>query len=195
MRTVQRDLLVLSSLLLLGTLALTGCTPEPVPQAPQASETTAPTDAPVFASDEEALAAATEAYAAYLAMSDQILAEGGENPDRIRAFSTETLAEIEMEGYAQVRSNKLRSVGESRFSDLILQNLSLTEKAGRGIVTTYLCSDISEVDVVNVNGDSVVKDARPDFTPFIVSFDLVSREPVKLLVSSADVWDGAGICK
>ena len=192
MRTVKRDLLVLGTLLLLGALSLTGCAPEP---APRASETTAPTDAPVFASDEQALAAATEAYAAYLAMSDQILAEGGEDPDRIRAFAAEKLAAIEIKGYANVRLKKLRSVGESRFTDLILQDRSPSGEAGRGIVNTYVCSDISGVDMVNANGDSVVDEARPDFTAFVVAFDLVSRDPVKLLVSSAEVWDGAGICK
>ncbi|TFD29046.1 hypothetical protein [Cryobacterium cryoconiti] len=189
MRTVTRHLSL--SLVLLAALSLAGCAPEP---APQASETTAPTDAPVFASDAEALAAATEAYAAYLAMSDKILAEGGNDPDRIRAFASQKLAEIEMEGYANFRSKGLKSVGESRFSDLILQDESPSDIAGLGAVTTYLCSDVSQVDVVDTNGVSVVADSRPDFTPFIVSFDLVSRDPVALIVASADVWEGAGVC-
>ena len=192
MRTVMRDLLALTTLTLLGTLALTGCASE---SAPRASESTAPTDAPVFASDAEALAAATEAYAAYLAMSDQILAEGGEKPERIRAFATEALAEIEIDGYDNVRSKQLRSVGESDFSGMIVQDRKSSSDIRRGIVTTYLCSDVSGVDVVDANGDSVVSVTRPNFTPFIVSFDLVSLAPVKLLVASADVWDGSGVCR
>ncbi len=61
------------ALVALAVLLLSGCLP------PQTTVTPTPeaTAAPVFASDEEALAAATAAYAAYLAMSDQIFAEGG----------------------------------------------------------------------------------------------------------------------
>ena len=192
MRTVKRDLLALITLTLLGALSLAGCAPAP---APQASETNGPTEAPVFASDEEALAAATEAYAAYLAMSDQILAEGGADPERIRAFTTERLADIEMEGFANVRSSGFRSVGESQFSELALQDQGKPGKAGRGMLSAYVCSDVSGVDVVDANGESVVKDVRPDFTPFVISFDLISKDPIKLLVAGADVWDGPGVCK
>ena len=62
----------------IGALLLSGC----LPQQPTATPPPEATAAPIFASDEEALAAATAAYAAYLAMSDQILKDGGKDPDR-----------------------------------------------------------------------------------------------------------------
>ena len=66
-------------------LVLAGCAPDvPAIQVPPT-----PTVTPLFASDEEALAAAEEAYAAYLAMSDEITSDGGERPERIPAGSRE----------------------------------------------------------------------------------------------------------
>ncbi|MCU1637074.1 MAG: hypothetical protein JWQ68_2313, partial [Cryobacterium sp.] len=58
---------------------------------------------PVFATDEDALAAATEAYAAYLSMSDRILMDGGAQPERIREVATKPLADLEIAGFARVR--------------------------------------------------------------------------------------------
>ena len=53
-----------------------GCIPtEPLADTPAPQ----PTSTPVFASEEEALAAAVEAYAGYLEMSDLIASEGGAN--------------------------------------------------------------------------------------------------------------------
>ncbi len=55
---------------------ISGCLPTPTNVIP----TAVPTGTPVFASEEEALAAAIEAYEAYLAVSDAILPDGGRGP-------------------------------------------------------------------------------------------------------------------
>lgn len=174
-----------------GALALTamvGCAAAPLPP-PTPSSTAA---APVFASEEEALAAATEAYAAYLSMSDQILIDGGENPERIKPFASAAMAETEMKGYANAKSKGYRSTGASRFDNLTLQ--SIDAAATEGAVSAYLCSDVSEVDVVDASGDSVVSPDRPSRTPFQVVFDVAATAPPQLVVASADVWNGSGVC-
>ena len=53
-------------------LVLVGCVPTTTPASPAPR----PSATPVFATEAEALAAATEAYAAYVRVSDQILADG-----------------------------------------------------------------------------------------------------------------------
>ena len=65
------------TLALASALVLTGCTAPP----PHTVAVSSPTATPVFASDEEALAAAVEAYEKYLAVSDQIAQEGGAGAD------------------------------------------------------------------------------------------------------------------
>ncbi len=56
-------------------VALAGCVPDDV--SPSTSATESPS--PVFATDDEALAAAEAAYTAYLSASDAMLASGGTN--------------------------------------------------------------------------------------------------------------------
>ena len=190
MRIVNHRLLVGCATALVATFALAGCVPTPTPMP----STRAATDAPVFASDEEALAAATEAYAAYLKVSDQILKDGGSDPERIREYVSDELAMVEMKSYTDAQTKGLRSTGGSQFSNMTIQTINGSRGNELGIVTVYLCSDVSAVDVLDASGNSVVSPNRPDRTPFEVTFDLVSTDPTRLLVGSADVWDGSGIC-
>ena len=78
-------------------ITLTGCQTDDPPIVPQPE----PSTTPLFASEEEALAAAEEAYAGYLAASDAVLAGGGLDPERTYPFLTETMQE------QQVKSLKL----------------------------------------------------------------------------------------
>jgi hypothetical protein len=75
----RRPLLVALSLTLLAA-SLGACTwPASIPPPPPPA-----TEAPLFATDEEALEAATAAYAEFLAVSGQILREGGSDPERLK---------------------------------------------------------------------------------------------------------------
>ncbi|TFD42619.1 hypothetical protein E3T33_12270 [Cryobacterium sp. TMT1-2-1] len=191
MRTQSHHLLAVCATVMLALPALAACAPAPTPVP---GHTAAATDAPVFASDEEALAAAKKAYAGYLHMSDQILMDGGSGPERIKGYASTRLAELEIESYGRTKAKGLRSTGGSLFSNMTIQSRGDATVQGRGVLTVYLCSDVSEVDFLDSRGQSVVSPSRPDRTPFEVSFDLASMDPVELLVASADVWQGAGIC-
>ena len=173
--------------LLLGAV---GCTAAPKSAPPSPT----PTVAPIFASDEEALAAATEAYANYLRVSDEILMDGGENPERIQEFTSTELAKSEIEGYRDAQAQKFRSTGGSTFSNLTLQSVAV-DSGNREMVTAYVCSDVSVVDVLNEDGVSVVSPDRPDRTPFEITFELVDSRDPRLVVASAEVWTGAGVCE
>ena len=171
-------------------VTLAGCAAAPAP----APTTATPTTAPVFASDEEALAAATEAYANYLRVSDEILMDGGDRPERIRDVTTPEMAKSEIDGYIDAKARQLRSTGGSTFSNLQIQSLSVGGEAEKSVVTAYVCSDVSVVDVIDATGQSVVPPDRPDRTPFEVTFDLAPSGPPHLVVARAAVWDGAGVC-
>ncbi len=190
MRSAIGRLAILAASAVLAATALTGC--QPTATTPSPTGSTTPSAEPVFASDEEALKAATEAYAAYLRTSDQILADGGNSPERIREYSSEQLAEIEIAGYADIRAKGYRSIGSSRYDNLALQSVDASSRSGT--VTVYVCSDVSAVDVVDAQGQSVVSADRPTRTPFQVTFDLAATDPARLVVASAEVWNGPGIC-
>src|SRR4051812_14875779 len=96
----------IAALLIAGLgLALAGCVPsEPPVTSPPTSDAQ-----PVFASDEEALAAAEEAYGAYIAMVDEILRNGGDDGDRLAPLVSPELLAQQEEGFAAFRAKKWHS--------------------------------------------------------------------------------------
>ena len=173
----------------LVALLLTGCLPPESTVTP----TPQPSSTPVFASDEEALAAAEAAYAEYLAVSDAILNDGGEDPDRIDTVVTGDLIATEKDGFADFRESGYRSVGATMFDNVSLQRYE-PSSAGVDVVRLYLCSDVSAVDVVDASGVSIVSPDRPERTAFEVGFDLADPSTPFLVLSSKEVWTGGGIC-
>jgi hypothetical protein len=186
MRTKSRSAAV--TLVLVAALAATGCTPE----APRANEKPTPTSTPLFASDEEALAAAEEAYAAYLAVTDQIFADGGKNPERLLDVATQDLFDAQLEGYEDAAASGWTGIGRTKLDTVSLQSydpLSTTDT-----VRIYACVDVSDVDVVDASGVSVVSPARPDRSPFEVALDVDGRSNMQLIVSTEKPWSGENFC-
>ena len=171
------------ALVLVGTLSASGCASE----APAADPTPTPSATPLFASDEEALAAAEEAYAAYLAVTDEIYAEGGAGSDRLASVAAGTLLEADSTGMADVAKLGYRSVGETKFDSFSLQSYSPNAADLKSIVVAYLCQDVSGVDVFDPSGSSVVSDDRPDRTRLEVTFDGL-EDSRQLLVSNKVAW-------
>ncbi|MGY4859940.1 hypothetical protein [Cryobacterium sp. AP23] len=166
-----------------------GCASAPAPTPRSA----APTAAPVFVSDEEALAAATEAYEQYVLVADQIVREGGVDPSRISRYVSDDLATSEIESFVSLQERNLHGVGESSYSNFSLQQV-LQNPSGVKVVTAYVCSDLSKTDVVDEAGESVVAPDRQDRKPYEIGFDLSDASLGTLVVSSITVWDGDGIC-
>ena len=185
MRTILRP--AAAALVLFAALAATGCTPEPAkPHTP------APSSTPLFASDEEALAAAEEAYAAYLAVSDQISAEGGLYPERIDAHVVPELRDQARKSLEAFRERNLHTAGLSSFDSTRLQGVSYPE-AGGAKVTIYACLDIGSVRLISESGSDVTPADRVDRLPLQVSF-VSETPPSTLLLQSSDSWSGENFC-
>jgi len=163
-----------------AALVLVGCTPAPHP-------TTSPKPAatPVFRSDAEALAAAEKAYRAYERASDQVFADGGKDPGRLDQLATGKVLADDREDFAELVEQGWHSVGKTRVSNVTLQSY------GKRTVTIYACDDVSEVDVVDQTGASVVSQNRPDLSPVEVILKLRDSD---LLVAEINAWDGDGVC-
>ncbi len=163
---------------LLAAVLLTGClAPDPVPTPP-------PTDAaPVFASDEEALAAAEEAYGRYLAVVDAIFSEGGASPERLLAHVSEDVYEQELPGFERIASNGWRGTGSTSFA-LTLQSFD------DATVVVYSCDDVSSTDLLDASGRSIVKEGRLEHVPFEVVFDPADE----MRIVGRQVWEGSGVC-
>ncbi|WP_150308324.1 hypothetical protein [Planctomonas psychrotolerans] len=169
--------------------ALFGCAaPETVPTPTP----TASTPATVFASEEEALAAAEKAYADYLAMSDRIGREGGANPERLQGSLTKEFLESEVAGFNDFAARGLRLVGESQSYGYRLQSVSLNPEQFE--LRLYACLDVSGTDVVDRAGSSVVPADRDLRVPLEVQSEL-SQGRLPLLLKEPITWNGQDFCK
>jgi hypothetical protein len=188
MRTVTP--LLTTGLAVALTLTIAGCFGDTTTYTPVAE----PTAAPLFASDEEALAAAEEAYRDFLGMSDQILNEGGVDGDRIYQAASSALAALEIEGYEEAKLQGLKTTGSSSFEKAVLQQYDSRSNSGVEIVSIYVCTDRSGVDVVDSRGESIVNPARQDRKPHEVFFDHNESTSSQLIVSSVEEWTGTSTC-
>ncbi len=176
------------ALVSVAALLLVGCTPAAHP-----TSTPKPSATPVFASEEEALAAAKKAYVTYSTVADQILADGGQSPERIDAVTTGTLRSEEHDGSAKFASNGYHETGTTALSWFELESANLNAPPDtRAAVVAYVCLDVSDVDVLNEEGFSVVEPTRKRRTGYEVAFDLVQG---RLLPSSQDPWNSDSVCR
>lgn len=178
-----RMLALAAGALMLG--ALVGCTsgaPKPT-RTPTASQT------PLFASDEAALKAATDAYAAYLKMSDTIAHDGGKDPDRIKPYVTAAWAKKEIAAFDKFAGRGLHQVGNSKFDHVSLQAYQ------NGAVSIYVCSDVSMTRILDSNGKDVVPTNRRERFPLTATFVGASASQGNTLaLEKYEPWSGQDFC-
>jgi hypothetical protein len=173
----------------IAMLALTACQPETTPIVP----TPAPSSSPIFASDEEALAAAADAYRAYLEVSDQILADGGKDPDRLREFATDEIVAQEAESYLELEQKKWTATGSTAIDTISLQSLISRASSGETLVTVYACVDVSATSIVDSEGNSVAGEDRRTRFPFQSTFEY-DVDLGHLVLSEKLPWSGDDFC-
>lgn len=168
----------------LGMLVLSGCgTGDPIPTLPPTPSTT-----PVFASEEEALGAAEDAYAAYLdALNVALQTLDGSGLDSVATGSALQAAEDSIEDLTQSGS---RQVGNAKVASVSPTDLSPFFEAGvQGDAQVYACLDLTEVGIEDAEG-TVSQSSIPSF-PMLVTLRLEDRD---ILVAQEDVWDGDNFC-
>lgn len=175
----------LTTVAALLALALVGCaTPAVIPPAGPPSD-----EQPLFASDEEALSAATEAYEEFLAVSSQILQEGGEQPERITPYLSGQVLDDELEGYADFMESGYRLIGQSEITNAILQQW--ISDGNNAEVIAYFCVSLAGTDVLDSEGSSVVNEDRPSESTFEVVF---TGQPDDLDIARKQVWSDGSVC-
>lgn len=173
---------------LVTLVALTGCQPDATPIIPDP----VPSSDLLFESEEEALAAAEEAYGAYQDVESLIFVDGGQEPERISPYATGDALELALAGFENFRESGYRAVGASEYALTALQQYSAERGDGKDVVGAYLCLDVEPVDVLDADGNSVVSSTRPGLQSFEVSFDLVED---RLLLSRLEPWTGGDVCE
>ncbi|RXZ72009.1 hypothetical protein [Agromyces albus] len=170
-------------------LVLSGCVgaPEPTPTP------STPTDAaePIFASDEEALAAAEEAYERFLVATAEVTGSGGTDLGPLAGVAIGDANDAQIETAASYVEDGLRSIGRRTFVTYELQ--SHDEDPSRGaVVAFYVCDDLRGLDVVDINGASVVSPDRVLDVPYLVVAE--GRAANDLEISAKDLWERENFC-
>ena len=172
---------------LLATLS--GCgtdTPVEIP-------TQQPTSTPIFASDEEALAAAQEAYAAYLSVSDEVFRQGGGAQESLNQVAIGSALAGALSDAAEFKDSSIHATGETELDAFTLQSYSRAVVPDETVVAAYACENIENVGLVDREGNSLVKEGRPNLQEFQVVLTF-SSERNRLLLSERDPWGGGGVC-
>ncbi|MGV8859094.1 hypothetical protein [Rhodoglobus sp.] len=167
-----------------GALLLTllsGCAPPDAAAPPQPTSTfVAP-----YATDEEALAAAEEAYAEYVRVINVTLRNAA--VDEVLLESVAVGAELEdaIAVYSRLASEGKHSTSDITFDQVELQRYS-RDGSAKELVTIYVCEDLSKAFLVDASGSRVKDD---DVPPRIVqvSFDY-SPSDKKLFLSDRQPW-------
>jgi hypothetical protein len=170
-------------------LLLVGC----VPADPVVTPVPVPSSTPLFATDADALKAATEAYAAYLAMSDRISADGGADAERIAPFVGDSELGNELRGFAIFRTKGYSTSGSSTFNNVALQQVLTAGKQQKEVVV-YLCSDATSIRLIAGNGSDITPADRADRQPFEATFISPVDHHALLVLTRNTPWSGSDIC-
>jgi hypothetical protein len=189
----RRTRLAVAGFAALTVLFLVGCSSTVEPRTSVFSREAIPAEAtPMFASDEEAAAAAELAYRNYIDVSDQIARDGGANVERLKPFVTPSFYLQVVEEFSFFSKNGAQSSGSTGMDSFKIQSLQLVENR-LGIVA-YVCLDVTENLLINAAGADVTPIGRASRVPLEI---LITVDPAKanlVLLSGSDVWTGINFC-
>ncbi|MFF2371666.1 hypothetical protein [Agromyces sp. NPDC058110] len=173
-------------------VGLAGCSGGSDPsasEAPDASAAAPTADAPVFASDEEALAAAVEAYEAYLDVDSIISADPGADVESIKEVVSDGYAKTMIDQYTDVRAAGLRFEGKVTYGGVRLAQWNGGSLAS---VQFYVCPDVSGIRIFNSENADVTPTDRDEVLPIVISTE--ANDQGSLVVSGSDLWSGTDFC-
>lgn len=163
-------------------LALTtGCVPESVP-SPSPTQTG-------FASEEEAFAAAEETYRAYVDALNQVDLSDPKTFEPVYALTTGELLEQEKKQLSQYHAEGAQVRGDSSLTVAVLR--SWDDSAD--VVVIAACVDVSEVDVLDIDGKSLVSAERPDVQSTLATM-VPGDSSTGLHIDSIEGREGAPEC-
>ncbi|MDX2026087.1 hypothetical protein [Microcella sp.] len=160
----RHALVVLPLVVLFAALVgCTGATRIPPPEPSTAVE-------PLFASDEEALEAATEAYEEYLAVLDGLLQAPLEVDGAFDSVASGQALQLAEESVQKFLDDVVRISGPRVVGSVELQQLIVDEEATEVIL--YVCEDLSGIVLLDSGGNSLTTPDRPNYSIFqiVVSF-------------------------
>jgi hypothetical protein len=193
-RAVQTGVLI--SVLVLAAGTLTGCADASTPTQttrPAASTPEASQHPPIFASNDEALAAAQAAYTKYLTAGDTAGAIGTESWNTYLSLTTGSEHAGVLKARETMRENGWSFTGTTTFDSMVIQSSNALPD-GSWEIRAYLCLDLSGSDMVDNSGVSRINHGRQRRSPMVVVFVSSQDSPEQLLISESPIWSGSNFC-
>lgn len=166
-------------------VALVGCSG--TPEIPDADP--APSAPPLFATEEEALEAATAVYEEYLALLDRALIEEDTDYSGLEAVASEEALDLAVEDIESFRAEGLRISGPRTLVSAELQ--SHADLGTESETTFYACESIAAVRLLDSTGNDITSESRPDEALFEV---VVISNAESRRVVAREIWDGDVQC-
>lgn len=166
--TIERGASALATAALL-LVAVTACAGSGNDPSPTATQTTSPssTKSTTPPSDSEvASQAATAAVRKFYAVRNRLRQNPKQPLDLLGTVAISTELATQQNLFKRERKDGLRQTGDTKIAELEVQAVSLDNSdpsAGKApTVQIDVCFDVSGVDLINANGESVVSGDRPD---------------------------------
>ena len=168
MTNVRRAIASAAAALLVA--AATGCEDDgesPSTTAPSSSRPTPTATTSAAPSDSDlASQSATALVREYYAVRDRLRQEPTTSLAELKSVATSTELTAQQTLFDQERERGLRQTGDTRIGALTVQSVNLDNRdpdAGKvPIVQIDVCWDVSDVDILDADGTSVVSPDRPD---------------------------------
>ena len=156
----------------------TGCQPEPEPTP----------SGPLFATEEEAFAAAEETYRAYVDALNQVDLSDPETFEAVYDWTTGEANAGEKKSLTRMHADGWSVQGETIVTEVAPMEFRIE---GNPTVTLDTCTDVSRVEVTDDTGASVVSPDRPVRQASKVSVVEDADSPTNMLISQIDGGDQA----
>ncbi len=158
---------------------LAACTPEPEPK---------PTKTALFASEEEAFAAAEETYQEYLNALNRVDLSDPETFEEVYEWTSGDASAAIRETLTAMRAQNLRMTGETVMaaSTLLSSDIETAE------VELHVCADVSNTDVLDAEGESVIPADRASVQSLRVTFAVGDTKSGLLITDTTG--DGERTC-
>jgi len=177
----------LTALALVAVALLSGCAERshvlPAPPRPLFEQ--------AFANPGDALDAAIAAHAEHLRVWDEVLADGGAGAERLEAVSTGRATAIVHAEASEFTARGYRTSGSTAIAAASLQGIRQPAGPDTVEVFLYLCQDVTELDVLDETGASVVDRELSPLTGYQLEFSAIAG---RLVLSDKRYWTGSEVC-
>ncbi len=180
MRAIRR--ITVAASLALAAAVMGGCAGPASPPPPE--------PATLFASDEEAFAAAEATYRAYEDAGNAVDLADPDTFEGLFALTTGEFTGVERRGLSQLHADGLTKTGETRVVYVALHRVSLAYDA----IELSACRDYSNLEITDSVGESVVNADRADLQPITVFLESSPLNGTGWLVSGIAAHVGVPGC-